>query len=234
MLLLPVQCLVLNTHLQLSHPSHTSEHNHNVIPTRTASLLSAHNVTNYSTPVPKSAPLSRPDGWMDSPSNGRRSHFRVSSRLSEPPSSPQSFQEVSVTDPQVYDTDDYTIRGPIPIGTPIPLPPRPLSSSITTPKPSLMFAIASDDVQQVRQVLERGEASPNDNAGPQSALAFAITNDQLSQRLEIVKTLLAFGADTSSLHKELGSPRANDAKLPASALDQMDAATRYILRYHSC
>ncbi|KAK0195434.1 P-loop containing nucleoside triphosphate hydrolase protein [Armillaria mellea] len=90
-----------------------------------------------------------------------------------------------------------------------------------------MFAIASDNVQQVRQVLERGEANPNDNAGPQSALAFAITNDQLSHRLEIVKTLLAFGADTASLHKEPGSPRPSDAKSPVSALDQMDPATRY-------
>lgn len=217
-----------SNNILLSHPSHTLEHNHNLIPTPT-SLLSAHDVTDYSTPVPKSAPLSRPDGWMNSPPNGRRSHFRVSSRLSEPPSSPQSFQEASVTEPRVHDTDDYTIRRPIPIGTPVPPPTRPLSCSITTPKPSLMFAIASDNVQQVRQVLERGEASPNDNAGPQSALAFAITNDQLSQRLEIVKTLLAFGADTSSLHKELGSPRTSDAKYPASALDQVDPATRYYI-----
>ncbi|KAG7446255.1 P-loop containing nucleoside triphosphate hydrolase protein [Guyanagaster necrorhizus] len=92
-----------------------------------------------------------------------------------------------------------------------------------------MFAIASDDVQQVRQVLEHGEASPNDNAGPQSALAFAITNDQLLQKLEIVKTLLAFGADTSSLEKELGSPHGTDAKSLGSALDQLDPATRYYI-----
>ncbi|KAK0212817.1 P-loop containing nucleoside triphosphate hydrolase protein [Desarmillaria ectypa] len=170
---------------------------------------------------------------MSSPhsSQGRRNHFSVLSRLSEPPSSPQSLQEVSTNEPQARDTDNYTIRRPISIGTPtppIPLPSRPLSSSLTTPRPSLMFAIASDDVQQVRQVLEHGEASPNDNAGPQSALAFAITNNQLSQRLEIVKTLLAFGADTCSLNKELGSP-GDDAKSPASALDQMDAATRYYI-----
>jgi hypothetical protein len=58
-----------------------------------------------------------------------------------------------------------------------------------------MFAIASDDVNQVRQVLESGDAGPNEAVGPQSALAFTLTNDKLSNKLEIVKTLLAYGAD---------------------------------------
>jgi hypothetical protein len=62
-----------------------------------------------------------------------------------------------------------------------------------------MFAIASDDVSEVRRVLENGEANPNDTVGPQSALQFALTNDQLTNKLDIVKTLLAFGADPSHL-----------------------------------
>jgi len=60
-----------------------------------------------------------------------------------------------------------------------------------------MFAVASDDVEQVRQVLQNGEANPNDCVGPQSALAFALTNDKLANKLDIIKTLLAYGADPS-------------------------------------
>lgn len=73
------------------------------------------------------------------------------------------------------------------------------SHAIATPRPTLMFAIASDDVSQVQRVLESGEANPNDQVGPQSALKFALTNDQLTNRLEIVKTLLAYGADPAGL-----------------------------------
>lgn len=73
------------------------------------------------------------------------------------------------------------------------------SHAIATPRPALMFAIASDDVSQVRKVLDSGEANPNDQVGPQSALKFTLTNNQLTNRLEIVKTLLAFGADPAGL-----------------------------------
>lgn len=64
-----------------------------------------------------------------------------------------------------------------------------------------MFAIASDDVEQVKLALESGDAGPNDAVGPQSALEFALTNDQLLHKMEIVKTLLAYGADPSVVNK---------------------------------
>ena len=73
------------------------------------------------------------------------------------------------------------------------------SHAIATPRPTLMFAIASDDVSEVQRVLDSGEANPNDQVGPQSALMFALTNEQLTNRLEIVKTLLAYGADPAGL-----------------------------------
>lgn len=73
------------------------------------------------------------------------------------------------------------------------------SHAIATPRPTLMFAIASDDASQVQQVLDSGAANPNDQVGPQSALKFALTNKQLTNRLEIVKTLLAYGADPAGL-----------------------------------
>jgi len=75
------------------------------------------------------------------------------------------------------------------------------SHAIATPRPTLMFAIASDDISQVQRVLDSGEANPNDQVGPQSALQFALTNDQLTNRLEIVKTLLAYGADPAGLRE---------------------------------
>ncbi|KAF9449593.1 P-loop containing nucleoside triphosphate hydrolase protein [Macrolepiota fuliginosa MF-IS2] len=62
-----------------------------------------------------------------------------------------------------------------------------------------MFAIASDDVVEVKRVLESGDAGPNDTVGPQTALEFALTNDQLMNKMEIVKTLLAYGADPRSV-----------------------------------
>jgi len=67
-----------------------------------------------------------------------------------------------------------------------------------------MFAIASDDVEQVKRVLESG-MNPNEEVGPQSALEFALTNDGLVNKLEIVKTLLAYGADPAPV-KKLGGP----------------------------
>ncbi|KAL5529535.1 hypothetical protein ACEPAG_5520 [Sanghuangporus baumii] len=75
--------------------------------------------------------------------------------------------------------------------------------AIATPRPTLMFAIASDNPAEVERVLASGEARPNDVIGPQSALEFALTNDALVNKTEIVKTLLAFGADVSTVSPEL-------------------------------
>ncbi|KAJ7685725.1 P-loop containing nucleoside triphosphate hydrolase protein [Mycena polygramma] len=65
-----------------------------------------------------------------------------------------------------------------------------------TPRPTLLFAIASDDPEAVRRVLEAGEAQATDSAGPagQSALQFTLANTQLARRFEIARVLLAFGA----------------------------------------
>ncbi|ETW86210.1 hypothetical protein HETIRDRAFT_438656 [Heterobasidion irregulare TC 32-1] len=81
-----------------------------------------------------------------------------------------------------------------------------------------MFAIASDDVEEVRRVLESGEAGPNDQLGPQSALAFTLTNDRLMHKMEIVKELLAYGANPASLHNpEMNPP--HSASIFASGSD---------------
>ena len=122
-----------------------------------------------------------------------------------------------------------------------------------------MFAIASNDVSNVQRVLDSGEANPNDQVGPQSALKFALTNDQLTNRLEIVKTLLAYGADPAGLRDSSSggqehsrrssvvisgsSPAHVGHSLNASEIDcqkesdpafeamksQMDPATRYFI-----
>ena len=80
-------------------------------------------------------------------------------------------------------------------------------------------------MEEVRRVLESGEASANDNAaGPQSPLTFALTATQLKHRKDIVKLLLAHGANTSSLNlPEGGSQRAS---MSSSQMDAQDAAAR--------
>jgi len=110
--------------------------------------------------------------------------------------------------------------------------------AIETPKPTLMFAIASDDVNQVRRVLESGDAGPNDAVGPQSALAFTLTNDKLSKKLEIVKTLLAFGADPKVAktiqiptqrpldEDDVLQPLPEGAQPARTLMDMVDPATR--------
>lgn len=106
--------------------------------------------------------------------------------------------------------------------------------AIATPKPTLLFAIASDDVDQVRQVLESGEAGPNDSVGPQSALAFTLTNDKLAHKQEIVKALLAYGANPAALQNPTLNPAPrieggdDEPSGPPSetTLEGMDPATR--------
>jgi hypothetical protein len=165
-----------------------------------------------------------------------RNNYRLSSRFSDP-----TFES---EDDNVGDSKninyDHTIRRPLPIASHTAPASRTASVTyppvyaIATPPLTLMFAIASDDVDQVRQVLENGDAGPNDLVGPQSALAFALTNDQLTHKIGIVKTLLAYGADPAVLKKEglVLPPGAQDNDIRAfphnnSLINVMDPATRY-------
>lgn len=115
-----------------------------------------------------------------------------SGRRSAPPKSPSTAASFSMAAESLAPAD---------------LPPRPSSTlpvvppphAIATPRPTLMFAIASDDAEEVERVLAAGEARPDDSVGPQSALEFALTSENLSHKTEIVKTLLAYGADAGSL-----------------------------------
>ncbi|KAG2350087.1 P-loop containing nucleoside triphosphate hydrolase protein [Suillus weaverae] len=96
--------------------------------------------------------------------------------------------------------------------------------------PTLLFAIASDDVNEVRQVLESGEAGPNDQVGPQSALAFTLTNDKLSHKNEIIKALLAYGADPSALRNPELNPSAQVSE--GMPLDLSSLFAHPFLRYY--
>jgi hypothetical protein len=160
---------------------------------------------------------------------------RPSSILSEPSS---GHDEKHRFEP--YDA----IRSDLPFPPPIGYSNSVLASSIhaiATPAPTLLFAIASDDVAKVNQVLETGDAGPNDKVGPQSALTFTLTNDKLHHKMEIVKALLAFGADPSDLkNSELNLPQRNvalgdergEAITESPMLDNVDPATRYI-QFHT-
>ncbi|EIN07081.1 P-loop containing nucleoside triphosphate hydrolase protein [Punctularia strigosozonata HHB-11173 SS5] len=104
------------------------------------------------------------------------------------------------------------------------------------PRPTLMFAIASDDPQAVRAVLANGEVGPNDQIGPQSALEFALTTGSLTNRTEIVKTLLEYGAEPPSKAEQqrTADPTASSGQSPppaaSSILDSLDPATRYYVQ----
>ena len=141
------------------------------------------------------------------------------------------------TDFHLRDIYDETIRRPLPQTTPVARVPAVFQQLVVTPRPTLMFAIASDDVEQVRQVLESGDADPNDCFGPQSALAFTLTNDKLTKKLDIVKTLLSYGADPT-IAKKMKPPYSSpsEGQVPALSTDLvpeptvkngMDLATRY-------
>ncbi len=103
--------------------------------------------------------------------------------------------------------------------------------AIATPRPTLLFALASDDVDEVRRVLESGDAGPNDDVGPLSALAFTLANDKLKNKMQMVKMLLAHGADTTALRdpeaderQELSSRRGSGRL--SKLLENVDPATR--------
>ena len=79
----------------------------------------------------------------------------------------------------------------------------------TASRPLLFFAMGSDTPDEVERLLANGEASANERAGPEDlpALVFALTNDQLAHKTEIVKTLLAHGADPAVIeHLASSSP----------------------------
>ena len=176
-------------------------------------------------------------------SSWHQPRYRAASHTSSQPSSQRSTRRLSAfsvaNDDANEDTDEYdlTVCRPVaPISRPPSIPETPVHA-IAMPKPTLLFAIASDDVSQVRQVLESGEAGPNDQVGPQSALAFTLTNDQLSHKNEIVKALLAYGADPSALRNpnlnpspEGGQKLSGSHSQPAETTPEgMDPATRCIV-----
>ncbi|KAH9484421.1 hypothetical protein JR316_0003903 [Psilocybe cubensis] len=187
---------------------------------------------------PHSAPA---NSWRQS-INYSRPSSRLSERFIEDDNEDDDTGHFSTNDPY-----GETIRRPIPAmphTAPAFYPP---TYAIETPKPTLMFAIASDNVDEVRHVLDSGEVDPNETVGPQSALMFALTNDKLSNKLEIVKTLLAYGADPATAknvvmsHSRSSSFEGQEEEVqgealpspssdpPKTLMDEIDPATRYYL-----
>ncbi|KAH9928488.1 P-loop containing nucleoside triphosphate hydrolase protein [Epithele typhae] len=181
-------------------------------------------------------------------------HSRSDSRLSEPPDSFDERREDEYYEYAEADEEDITIRRPASALDHTPgifasqqqthrqsrrrssfFPAPSPVHAIATPRPTLLFALASDDVDAVRRVLESGEARPNDDVGPQSALAFTLANGQLKHRTEMVKLLLAYGADTAALRDAEAETRDEDAGAPPGAsrlsnvLENLDPATRYYI-----
>lgn len=170
-------------------------------------------------------------------------YHRSDSRLSEPAI---VYEEDEDEDHQHDDTVriENTFKRPASSLSMAPTPPSAPRSpihAIATPRPTLMFALASDNPAEVRRVLESGEAGPNDAVGPQSALAFTLASTQLTHRTEMVKLLLAYGADPSALAEHararpgsrmsrasLESVLRDESNPMSSILEDMDPATRFV------
>ncbi|THV03952.1 P-loop containing nucleoside triphosphate hydrolase protein, partial [Dendrothele bispora CBS 962.96] len=114
-----------------------------------------------------------------------------------------------------------------------------------TPRPpALLFALASDNPDEVRRVLEndgnnndtttanagsdQSTVDANGTIGPnaQSALEFTLTNEGLKNKLDIVKVLLGYGADPAKAG--LGPQGQTDGQDVKSTIE-MDDATRYYI-----
>jgi hypothetical protein len=78
------------------------------------------------------------------------------------------------------------------------------ASSIAAAKPLLFWALASDNIEKVRELLASGQANANDRAGPEElpALQFVMGNSGLKNQLEFVKILMEYGADPSVLNSQ--------------------------------
>ncbi|KAJ3879091.1 P-loop containing nucleoside triphosphate hydrolase protein [Lentinula edodes] len=205
---------------------------------------------------PKSAPLARPPTWegKDSIRSGSVRSFSTSAsrRLSRinTSESKQEHTRQSQTPNRLSSVTSHHSA------TSLSIPPRPstglsekapvlqdasLSSAhdssparadtpphSSTPRPTLLFAIASDDPKAVERVLEHGDdeskglIDANDTIGPQaqSALEFTLENEGLKNKLGIVKKLLGYGADPSKA-------KLNDSTSKDDA--ELDPATRYYL-----
>lgn len=102
--------------------------------------------------------------------------------------------------------------------SPRPQTPSTAASATASSAQHLFFALASDSPTHVSKLLNSGQADANDTAGPNDlpALVFSLANDQLKNKTEIVKTLLAHGADPSVV-QHLVPPKAGDS--PSSHLD---------------
>ena len=72
-----------------------------------------------------------------------------------------------------------------------------------SPRPDLLFAIASDQPAEVERLLSTGKASANETTGSGAGvLEFTVTNEGLKNKTEIVKTLLKYGADPDFLKRD--------------------------------
>ncbi|KIK71124.1 hypothetical protein GYMLUDRAFT_147922 [Collybiopsis luxurians FD-317 M1] len=190
---------------------------------------------------PNSAPLARPPTWEGKPEESAKSGSvrSVSTSASRRPakkdrertspvrsrrsssaaslSVPQPGHQSSKNTPARRDTSLGSVHEPLP------------SPRASTPQPTLLFAIASDNPEEVERVLERGDdnaknvpINANDTIGPQaqSALEFTLENEGLKNKLGIVKKLLGYGADP-------GKVNLNQGKTDGEA--ELDAATKYYL-----
>ncbi|KAJ3868754.1 P-loop containing nucleoside triphosphate hydrolase protein [Lentinula novae-zelandiae] len=171
------------------------------------------------------------------PSQKRSSIYYIRNETNEPRDSPSSSSGIHepksapLARPPTWEGKDSIKSGSVRSFS--------TSASRSTPRPTLLFAIASDDPKEVERVLEHGNGGltgpidANDTIGPQaqSALEFTLENEGLKHKLGIVKKLLGYGADPSKA-KLNDSTSNDDAELdPAtsSSWNNITSTFRYYL-----
>lgn len=103
------------------------------------------------------------------------------------------------------------------------------------PRPQLLFAIASDQPEEVERLLSTGEASVEEPTGSgQGLLEFTVANENLKNKTEIVKILLKYGADPEQLRRSGLHASYEGAEVPAvspSLAKRLDDGMNPALKY---
>jgi hypothetical protein len=96
-----------------------------------------------------------------------------------------------------------------------------MQSPDPSPRPELLFAIASDQPAEVERLLSTGKASANETTGNGvGVLEFTVTNGGLKNKTEIVKTLLKYGADPDALNHDAAGKDDEQGEGVTQTLDQ--------------
>ncbi|KAF8582296.1 P-loop containing nucleoside triphosphate hydrolase protein [Ramaria rubella] len=165
-------------------------------------------------------PQSRSQSHLDDLRNTSTSDSLLQQAQSSPPRSSHSLISTS----HVRSSTSPLSNSAVIHHTPSPDP---------SPRPQLLFAIASDQPTEVERLLSTGMASANETTGSGTGLLeFTVSNEGLKHKTEIVKVLLKYGADPNALKRD---DNLEDPKEPQRSLvlnKKMEEGMNPALKYY--